>query len=282
MGVATGLQILESARLGRYGVGAFNCHTLDMITAVVEVAAQERSPVILQFTEGSIRANGWSYLSAVAREAASSAPVPVALHLDHGASFGAVMQAIRHGFTSVMIDGSERPYAENVAVTRQVVEAAHAAGVTVEAEIGHVGGVEDDQGSLHGWLTEPEDAHRFWQEAGMDYLATAFGTAHGLYAEEPKLDLPRLRQIRALVDAPLVMHGGSGVPAAQVRAAIEAGISKINVATELKEAWARALRETLERLPGESDPRKIMAPPRAAVQAVVREKIRLFGSDGKA
>ncbi|MFZ5815844.1 MAG: class II fructose-bisphosphate aldolase [Bacillota bacterium] len=282
MPLVTGLEILKEAQRGRYGVGAFNCHTLDMITAVVEVAVQEGAPVILQFTEGSIRSNGWSYISAVAREAAIQAPVPVAIHLDHGASFSVVMQAIRHGFTSVMIDGSESSYAENVALTRRVVEAAHLAGVTVEAEIGHVGGVEDDQGSQHGWLTDPEDARRFWQEAGMDYLATAFGTAHGWYKEEPKLDFPRLRRIRELVDAPLVMHGGSGVPAEQVREAIAAGIAKINVATELKDAWAQALRQTLERLPGESDPRKLLAPSRAAVQDVVREKIRLFGSNGRA
>lgn len=282
MPLVTGSQLLEPARLGGYGVGAFNCHTLEMIGAVVEAATLEKAPVILQFTEGSIRSAGWGYLSAVAREAAMQAPVPVAIHLDHGASFKTVMQAIRYGFTSVMIDGSEQEYAENVRLTRQVVEAAHAAGVTVEAEIGHVGGVEDDQGSLHGWLTEPADAVRFWQEAGMDYLAIAFGTAHGFYKEEPKLDFARIRQVRSQVTAPLVMHGGSGVPDEQVREAIASGIAKVNVATELKDAWARALRSTLAQLPDESDPRKLMAPSRAAVLALVREKIRLFGASGKA
>lgn len=282
MPLATALPLLQAGQQGGYAVGAFNCHTLDMITAVVEVAVQERAPVILQFTEGSIRSNGFPYIAAVARQAAIAAPVPVAIHLDHGSSFASVIKAIRHGFTSVMIDGSELAYTENVALTRRVVEAAHEAGVSVEAEIGHVGGVEDDQGSLHGWLTEPEDAVRFWREGGMDYLATAFGTAHGFYKEEPQLDFARLRQIRRGVGAPLVMHGGSGVPAEQVVEAIRCGIAKVNVATELKDAWARALRETLAKLPDESDPRKIMAPPRAAVQAVVREKIRLFGSSGKA
>lgn len=282
MSFATGKQILEAAREGGYGVGAFNCHTLDMIAAVVEVAGQERAPVILQFTEGSLKANGWESVAIVARQAALAAPVPVALHLDHGTSYALAIQAIRYGFTSVMIDGSERPYAENVAVTRQVVEAAHAAGVSVEAEIGHVGGVEDDQGSLHGRLTEPADAERFWKDAGMDYLATAFGTAHGFYKEEPRLDLDRLAEIARRVPAPLVMHGGSGVPEDQVRAAIARGIAKINVATELKDAWTRALRDVLTRNPDELDPRKIMAPPRAAVQAVVREKMRLWGASGKA
>ncbi|MFZ5826541.1 MAG: class II fructose-bisphosphate aldolase [Bacillota bacterium] len=282
MSLVTGRELLETARAGGYAVGAFNCHTLDMITAVVEVAAAERAPVILQFTEGSLKANGWETVAAVARDAALRAPVPVAIHLDHGPSFAAAMRAIGCGFTSVMIDGSERPYAENVAVTRQVVEAAHAAGVSVEAEIGHVGGVEDDQGSLHGWLTEPADAERFWRDGSMDYLATAFGTAHGFYRDEPKLDLERLAEIGRRVPLPLVMHGGSGVPDEQVRAAIAHGIAKVNVATELKDAWARALRAALTLNPDEIDPRKIMGPPRVAVQVVVREKIRLFGSSGQA
>lgn len=282
MSLATGKQILDAAREGGYGVGAFNCHTLDMIGAIVEAAVQERAPVILQFTEGSLKTNGWESVAAVARQAALTAPVPVAIHLDHGASYALAIQAIRHGFTSVMIDGSECPYAENVAVTRQVVEAAHAAGISVEAEIGHVGGAEDDQGRLDGWLTEPADAKRFWKDAGMDYLATSFGTAHGFYKEKARLDLDRLAETARLVPVPLVMHGGSGVPEDQVRAAIARGIAKINVATELKGAWTRALRETLARNPNELDPRKIMAPPRAAIQAVVREKMRLCGASGKA
>jgi fructose-bisphosphate aldolase class II len=280
--LATGKQILEAARAGGYAVGAFNCHTLDMVTAVVEVATAEKAPVILQFTEGSIKTNGWEAVSAVATRYAANAPVPVAIHLDHGASYELTVKAIRYGFTSVMIDGSEKPYEENVAVTRKVVEAAHAAGVSVEAEIGHVGGVEDDQGSIHGWLTDPADAERFWQDAGMDYLATAFGTAHGFYKETPNLDLDRVGLIARRVHIPLVMHGGSGVPDDQVLAAVARGISKVNVATELKDAWARALRQYLNENPEELDPRRILTPARAAVQAVVREKIRLFGSAGKA
>jgi fructose-bisphosphate aldolase, class II len=282
MALVTGKTLLDAARTGGYAVGAFNCHTLDMVTAVVAVAVAEQAPVILQFSEGSLRANTWEAVAAVAGQAARDAVVPVAIHLDHGASFPLVIKAIRHGFTSVMIDGSELPYGQNVALTRQVVEAARAAGVSVEAEIGHVGGVEDGQGRESGWMTDPEDAERFWRECGMDYLATAFGTAHGLYKEEPRLDLDRLAAIGQRVPAPLVMHGGSGVPDDQVRASIERGIAKVNVATELKEAWAQALRETLAARPGEADPRKIMGPPRDAVKAVVRTKIRLFGANGKA
>lgn len=282
MPLVTGKAILDAARSGGYAVGAFNCHTLDMVVAVVEVAAAERAPVILEFTEGSLNSNGWEYMSAVGRRAAALAPVPVALHLDHGASYELAVKAIRHGLTSVMFDGSERPYAENVALARQVVAAAHAAGISAEAEIGHVGGVEDDQGSLHGWLTPPAEAERFWRDTGADYLATSFGTAHGLYTETPHLDIPRLREIGRRVPVPLVMHGGSGVPDDQVRAAVACGIAKINVSTELKEAWAQALRRYMAEHPGESDPRRVMVEPRRAVQAVVREKMRLFGASGRA
>lgn len=281
MSLVTGKQLLDAARTSGYAVGAFNCHTLDMITAVVDVAASERSPVILQFTGGSVKSMGWEAMSAVARQAATAAPVPVAIHLDHGDSFALVVQAIRAGFTSVMIDGSEKPYAENVQLTRQVVEAAHAAGISVEAEIGHVGGVEDGQGSEHGWLTDPADAEQFWRDAKMDYLATAFGTAHGFYKEEPRLDFDRIGEIAHRVGIPLVMHGGSGVPDQQVKTAIARGVCKVNVATELKDAWARALRGFLADHPDELDPRRIMAPARAAVQDVVRTKIRLFGSNSK-
>ncbi|HEY3366991.1 MAG TPA: class II fructose-bisphosphate aldolase [Symbiobacteriaceae bacterium] len=282
MSLVTGKKLLDAARAGGYGVGAFNCHTLDMITAVVDVAVAEASPVILQFSGGSIKSNGWEAVSAVARQAAYSAPVPVAMHLDHGASYALAVQAIRYGFTSVMIDGSEGSYEENVALTRKVVEAGRAAGVSVEAEIGHVGGVEDGQGTEHGWLTDPADAERFYKDVDMDYLATAFGTAHGFYKEEPKLDLERISEIARRVPIPLVMHGGSGVPDALVKAAIARGICKVNVATELKDAWSRAVRQFLAAHPDEMDPRPILAPARTAVQEVVRAKIRLCGSSGKA
>lgn len=282
MPLATGREVLAAARAGGYAVGAFNVHTLDMIPAVVEVAAAERAPLILQFTLGSLKFMGWEYVAQVARAAAVAAPVPVVIHLDHGESFAVAVQALRHGFTSVMIDGSGLSYDRNLAVTRQVVEAARAAGVSVEAEIGHVGGAEDDMAGGHAWLTEPIDAGRFAADSGCDYLATAFGTAHGFYRAPPRLDLDRLAAIHTRVPLPLVMHGGSGVPDDQVRAAIARGIAKINVATELKDAWARALRDTLAATPDEIDPRRLLGPARAAVQAVTRAKIRLFGANGRA
>lgn len=281
MSLVMGTAVLQAARKGGYAVGAFNVHTLEMIPAVVEVAEAERAPVILQFTHGSLKFMGWAYAAQVARQAAQSAAVPVCVHLDHGESYAVVMQALRHGFTSVMIDGSEQPYERNVALTQQVVAAAHAVGVSVEAEIGHVGGVEDDQGDEHAWLTEPADAARFAADTGVDYLATAFGTVHGFYKSTPRLDLDRLAEIGRNVGRPLVMHGGSGVPEDQMRAAIARGIAKVNVATELKDAWANSLRQTMAGNPNEIDPRKLLAPARAQVQAVVREKIRLFGANGR-
>lgn len=282
MTLVTSKSIMEAARAGGYAVGAFNCHTLDMVGSIVDAAVAERAPVILQFSEGSLKFNGWEPAAAVARDAALRAPVPVAIHLDHGATYAAAIQAIRHGFTSVMFDGSEHPYPENVRLTRQVIDAARAAGVSVEAEIGHVGGVEDGQGKAHGWLTDPADAERFWRETGMDAIATAFGTAHGFYKETPRLDLDRLAEIGRRVDIPLVMHGGSGTPDDQVQAAIRLGIAKVNVATELKDAWARMLRETLAKEPDETDPRKILAPSKAAVRDLVRAKMRVFGCSNKA
>ncbi|MGE5675638.1 MAG: class II fructose-bisphosphate aldolase [Mycobacterium leprae] len=282
MALVSGKEILDLARSGGYGVGAFNVHNIDMIHAVAAVAVAEKAPVILQFTHGSLKFMGWEYASMVARRVAETSPVPMALHLDHGESFEVVMKALRYGFTSVMFDGSEQPYKVNVGVMKQVVEAAHAVGVSVEGEIGHVGGVEDDQGGEHAWLTEPADAERFAFDTGLDYLATAFGTAHGFYKEEPHLDIERLSEIGRRVPKPLVMHGGSGVPDDQVRAAVKAGVAKVNVATELKDAWARGLKAAMAKNPDEIDPRKLLVPALDAVKLIVQEKIRLVGANGRA
>lgn len=286
MALYTGKELLAAAEAAGYAVGAFNCHALDMIPAVIATAEEERSPVMLQFTAGSIEFMGADVISAMVRHYAARTAVPVAYHLDHGAGFPQAMTGIRHGFTSVMIDGSSLPYEENVALTRRVVEAARAAGgVSVEAEIGRVGGTEDEMtvDELHATLTRPEDAARFVADTGVDYLATAFGTAHGFYRGEPKLDFDRLEAIRAAVppETFLVMHGGSGVPDHQVRRSIALGVRKVNVATELKDAWAGALRRVLAERPDEIDPRRLLLPARAAVKAVVRSKIRLCGSAGR-
>lgn len=287
MALVTGRELLAAADAGGYAVGAFNCHTLEMIPAVVQAAEEERSPVLLQFTAGSIGYMGADVIAALVRHLAARVRVPVGYHLDHGSSLEQALLGIRHGFTSVMIDGSHHPFEANVSLTRQVVLAARAAGgVSVEGEIGRLSGAEDELTveEREAALTRPEDAAEFAAATEVDYLAVAFGTAHGFYRGEPKLDFDRLAAIRAAVrpETFLVMHGGSGLPDAQVRRAIELGARKINVATELKDAWARALRETLAAKPDEIDPRRLLGPAREAVKTVVRQKMRLFGSSGRA
>lgn len=279
----TGREILRAADADGYAVGAFNIHTLEMLSPVLAVAEELRSPVILQFTYGSVRFIGAETIGALVPALAHRSSVPVAIHLDHGDGYEQAVTAVRNGFTSVMIDASKLPIAENIAATRRVAEMAHAAGVSVEAEIGRVGGTEDHV-TVDEWeaaLTLPEEAEQFAAAAGVDYLAVAFGTAHGFYKGEPRLDLDRLAEIDRRVSVPLVMHGGSGVPDHLVRKAIERGIRKVNVATELKDAWARALRETLAAQGSEIDPRKLLAPAREAVSQVVRSKIALLGSAGR-
>ncbi len=281
--LVTGREILEAADRGGYGVGAFNIHTLEMLGPVLEVAEELKSPILLQFTYGSIQFIGAEAIGVLGGHLARRSPVPVAIHLDHGAGFEQSVTAIRSGFTSVMIDASRLPLEENIAATRRVVELAHTAGVSVEAEIGRVGGTEDHV-TVNEWeasLTLPEEAERFAAETGVDYLAVAFGTAHGFYKGEPRLDLDRLAEVDRRVSVPLVMHGGSGVPHTLVRQAIERGVRKVNVATELKDAWARAVREILAVQPEEIDPRKLLAPAREAVKHVVRQKIQVVGSAGR-
>lgn len=281
--LCTGREVLEAADRGGYAVGAFNVHTLEMLGPVLEAAEEMKSPVLLQFTYGSIAFIGADAVAALGTHLARLAHVPVALHLDHADSLAQVITGVRNGLTSVMIDASRLPFDDNVALTRRVVEVAHAAGVSVEAEIGRVGGTED-QVSVSEWeatLTPPEEAERFALATGVDYLAVAFGTAHGFYQGEPRLDLDRLAEIDRRVAVPLVMHGGSGVPDAMVRGAIARGVRKVNVATELKDAWAGAVRDALAAHPSEIDPRKLLAPARQAVKQVVRRKIELVGSQGR-
>ncbi|MGE5591481.1 MAG: class II fructose-1,6-bisphosphate aldolase [Bacillota bacterium] len=279
-----GREILDAADKGGYAVGAFNVHTIEMLAPVLEVAEEKKSPVLLQFSYGSLTFIGAEAISVLVTHAARQAKVPVVIHLDHGDGFAQIMQGLRHGFTSVMIDASKLPLTENIALTRQVVEAAHAVGVSVEAEIGRVGGTEEHV-TVNEWeasLSDPAEAEELVAKTGIDSLAPAFGTAHGFYKGEPKLDLERLAEVNRRVSVPLVMHGGSGVPDHMVREAIKRGVAKVNVATELKDAWARALRDVLAAKPNEIDPRKLLAPAREAVKAIVRTKIDMVGSAGRA
>lgn len=277
-------KMLEDAKKNKYAVGAFNVHNLETLKAVAKAAYEMRSPLILQTTPGTIKHAGEDYIAAMAKVASEKYDIPIALHLDHGNSFDLVVKCIRAGYTSVMIDGSMLSYEQNVELTKKVVEVAHAAGVTVEAELGSIVGVEDDMYVKEdkSAFTDPEMAADFVEKTGVDSLAIAIGTAHGMYKGEVKLDFERLKEIASLVDIPLVLHGASGVPDELVKKAIALGICKLNIATELKIPFANAIKEVFKNNPDESDPRKFLAPGERAIEEVVKEKIKLFGCGERA
>ncbi|MEW9031338.1 MAG: class II fructose-bisphosphate aldolase [Planifilum fimeticola] len=275
MALTTTKHLLADAYRNRYAVAAFAAHNLEMMKAVVEAAEESGAPVILQTTPATIRYAGLGAIVAMARAAAEGAKVPVALHLDHGDTFETVVRCLRAGYTSVMVDGSRLPFAENAAFTAKVTEAAHAAGVPVEAELGTIGGAEDDVTGDEEGLTDPGAAEEFVRRTGIDFLAPAFGTAHGVYKGEIRLDLSLLESISRRVGLPLVMHGASGVPEELLRRAIARGVSKVNFSTELKQAFARHLRTYLADHPGEIDPRRMLLPAREAVKQVAKRKIEM-------
>lgn len=283
MALVTSKELLLDAQKNHYAIGAFNVENMEMVQAVIAAAEELSAPVILQTTPGTLKyASAEMYFANVAA-AARVAKVPVVMHLDHGSSFDLAMRAFRAGYTSVMIDGSQSPFEENVALSRRVVEACHAGGIPVEAELGKVGGKEDDLdgGSGNGY-TVPEEAALFAAQTGVDSLAVAIGTAHGVYKGIPKLDLERITQIRQLVDVPLVLHGTSGVPDDTVRECIARGMCKINYATDLRIAYTEGVREYLQNNPNAYDPKKYGAAGRERVKAYVLKKIPVCGSNGRA
>lgn len=284
MALVSVAELMKQAEAGKYAVGAFNCNNMEIVQAIVEAAEAEKAPVIIQASQGAIKYAGLNYIMALARTAADSVSVPVAMHLDHGTDFDQVMRCIRYGFTSVMIDGSKYPLEENIAVTNKVLEVARAVGVTVEAELGKIGGTEDDVhvDEREATFTDPQEAKYFVEKTGVDLLAIAIGTAHGQYKGEPKLDFPRLEKIKSMVNIPIVLHGSSGVPDESIRTAIELGVRKINIDTNLREAFVAGVKDSLSKNPKEIDPRNILGPAKKQMTAIIREKIQLFGSSGKA
>ncbi|MBO8165339.1 MAG: class II fructose-1,6-bisphosphate aldolase [Brevibacillus sp.] len=274
---------IEDSKKNKYAVGQFNLNNLEFTQAITEAAMEEKSPVIFGVSEGAMRYMGLDYTVAMAKAAAERAGVPVALHLDHGSSFEVVMKCIRAGFSSVMFDGSHYPLEENIRLTKQVVEAAHAVGVSVEGELGTIGGVEDDLSvdEEDATLAKPEEAIRFWEETKVDYLAIAVGTAHGMYKGEPKIRFDIIEKVASSIGAPIVLHGGSGVPDESIRKAISLGVGKINVNTENQVACTETIRKILAEKPNEIDPRKYLGPAREAIKEVVKGKMRLFGSSNR-
>lgn len=282
--LVTGKELLLDAQKKGYAVGAFNINNMEIVQAIIEAAEETNSPVILQASQGGIKYAGIEYIAALGKTAARNAKVPVALHLDHGTDFDQVMLCIRHGFTSVMIDGSRFPLEENIAYTKKVVEVAKAVGVSVEAELGKIGGTEDHitVSEKDATFTDPDEALRFVNETDIDFLAIAVGTAHGVYKGEPKLDFDRIETIRGKVGIPLVLHGSSGVPEEALKRAIPLGISKINIDTDLRIAFAKGVKDFLKQDPDNIDPRKILSPAKNAMKERIMEKMHIFGSVNKA
>lgn len=267
-----------------YAVGAFNANNMEIVQAIVEAAEKEKSPVIMQASQGAIKYAGLEFITGMVKIAAEEASVPVALHLDHGTDFDQVVKCIRSGFSSVMYDGSKLSLEDNIAITNKVLDMARPIGVSVEAELGKIGGTEDlvhveDKDAV---FTDPEEARYFVEKTGIESLAIAIGTAHGQYKGEPKLDLERLKKIKALTGIPLVLHGSSGVPDEAVQAAIKLGICKVNIDTNIREAFVWKMREVIKNKPDEIDPRKILGPARDAAVEIIRHKMKVFGSSGKA
>ena len=284
MPLVSSKELLERARAEQFAVGAFNANNLEMVQAIVAAAQEEHAPVILQISQGAIRYAGLSYAAGLVKVAAAGVEVPVVLHLDHGTDFVQNVRCLREGFTSLMFDGSRLPYEENVALARRVVEMAHSVGIPVEGELGQVPHASQSRSKeeLEALLTNPDQAADFVHRTGVDSLAVAIGSVHGMGSQAAELDIERLQAIAVRVSIPLVLHGASGVKDEYIEAAIERGIAKINVATHLNMAFTQALREAIAERPQETDPRRLLAPGREAVKQAVQAKIRLFRASGKA
>lgn len=277
--------MLEKAKEEKYAVGQFNINNLEWTVAILKKAQELNSPVILGVSQGAAKYMcGFNVVSAMVKELIESLniSVPVALHLDHGDSFEACKKAIDAGFTSVMIDASHYPYKENVEITKKVVEYAKKFNVSVESELGRVGGQEDDVVSQGVVYADVNECAEFVKATGIDCLAPALGSVHGPYKGEPKLGFKEMLEIKEACNKPLVLHGGSGIPDYQIKEAISRGTCKINVNTECQQEWTKLVRATLANNLEVYDPRKVIGPGMAGIAQVVNDKILLFGSENKA
>lgn len=276
--------MLNKADSGKYAVPQFNINNLEWTRFILEECQELNSPVILGVSEGAIKyMGGYKTVSNMVKALITdlNIKVPVALHLDHGSSYESCVKAIDNGFTSVMIDASKYPLDENINITKQVVMYAKGKNVTVEAEVGAVGGEEDGVANELAYA-KVEDATKLVNETNIDFLAPALGSVHGIYKGEPKLDFERMIKIHELTKLPLVLHGGSGIPDELIKKAISCGITKININTELQLAWSKAVRIFLNENDKVYDPRKIIKGGEAAMKEMIKQKINLFGSNGKA
>jgi fructose-bisphosphate aldolase class II len=298
-------EIQKIAEKNRFAVGAFNVYDMESVQSVVWAAEREKSPAIIATTEGAIKYAGHKFLVDLIDLAARDSDMPFTMHLDHGQDMEIIRNCIRLGYTSVMVDASHYEFKKNIDITKKVVALAHRKGISVEAELGTIGGVEDSVSSRNILLTDPRDAREFVEKTGCDTLAVAIGTSHGAYkfAKKSKLDIERLKLLKAAVKVPLVLHGASGIPSwivkkaklfgailgnpkgvseEDIKAAVANGISKVNIDSDLRLTFDATIREVLAKNPKEFDPRKILGPSRDAMTDMVAYKIKLFSSSGKA
>jgi fructose-bisphosphate aldolase class II len=305
--LATNKELMAAARQGKYAVGAFNINNLEFLQAITGAAEELGSPAIIALSEGAIKYAGFRNIVSMVRLMAEEKKVPISLHLDHGKDMDVIAKCIEGGFTSVMIDGSSLPFEENIAVTAKVVEMARPREISVEGELGKLAGIEDNVSVAErdAALTDPAQAEEFVKRTGVDALAIAVGTSHGAYKFKgaANLALDRISEIASRVKALLVLHGASGVkqenvdlantfgaaikgakgvPAEAIVEAVRRGICKVNIDTDMRIAFTAYVRKALAEKPEEIDPRKVLGPGREAIAAVAREKIKLFGSAGKA
>ena len=282
MPLVTSKEMLLKAQKGGYAVGAFNAENMEMVKAIIQAAEELKAPVMIQTTPSTIKYGTLETYHAIVAAEAAKASVPVCLHLDHGSSFELAMQALDAGYTSVMIDGSKLDFEENIAVSKKVADVAAAIGVPCEAELGKVGGKEDDLVAEADTNTDPAQAKEFAERTGVTSLAIAIGTAHGFYVGTPVLDKERLSEISKVVDIPLVLHGASGLTDEDVSDCVKRGICKVNFATELRAAYSKAVKEIFENDPDVFDPKAYGKAGIAAVKELVKGRMKVCGCDGKA
>jgi len=283
MAFVTSKQLLLDAQKGEYAVPAFNIENMEMAKAVVEAANEMKSPILIQTTSSTVKYASLNLYQSMVKILAEQVNIPVALHLDHGVNFEVAVQAIRTGYTSIMIDGSHYDFEENVILTKKVVEVGKACGIPIEGELGKVGGKEDGLVGGNGDKnTDAGEAAEFVRRTDVDSLAVAIGTAHGIYKGTPNINVERISEIKRLVNVPLVLHGTTGVDGDIVKQCVKAGICKVNYATELRIAYSDGLKEVLWNTPGEYDPKAYGRVGMEKVKEVVRKNIRYCFSENKA
>lgn len=282
MAIVNTNEMLSDAKQKHYAVGAFNIENMEFVQAVIWAAEEMHSPVILQTSVNTLKYATPEMFISMVRTCADTVKVPIAIHLDHGSTLFNVMSCVKAGYKSVMFDGSLFSYEKNVEQTRLVVELCKQIDVSVEAELGAISGKEGAPAESTSLYTDPEVATDFVNRTGVDSLAVSVGTVHGLYKKAPNIDYERLCEIKSRIEAPLVLHGASGLSIDQIRECIARGITKVNIATELRCAWSEAARQYMANNPNVFDPKKASKLAREAVMNVVKEKILILGSNSMA